>query len=134
VYGMKSHVQVICTFLAVMCLLLACSGKVVFAQQNKGYGDVHNLVQATQDDLDRVIFQDPEKDKGRWQARIDSAKRSLSNFDHSLSNNEFNKRGLNAAINRVNDVLKLDALGGRERDALNADLAELRRLRKTGGK
>jgi hypothetical protein len=112
-----------------LCLMLEGGAPLAYAQKYQRYEDAHLVVQKTIDDLNGVINQYPDRDQGRWQARIDRAKKNLSNVDRGLAKSKFNKRRLNAAIAAVKNVLKDDRVTGIFRDSLNADLYDLSRLR-----
>jgi hypothetical protein len=89
--------------------------------------DARDLVQRTQRDLQRARDLRPRNDKER--ERIENALKHLSDFDRNLSKNKFDKDRLNEAIDDLKNVVDHNTLEPRDRDALNADLGELRLLR-----
>lgn len=89
--------------------------------------DARDLVQRAQTDLQRLRDLSPRKEKER--ERIENALKRLSDFDRSLSKNKFDKDRLNEAIEDLKNVVDHNTLESRDRDALNADLADLRLLR-----
>ena len=89
--------------------------------------DARDLVQRAQADLQRLRDLSPRKEKER--ERIENALKRLSDFDRSLSKNKFDKDRLNEAIEDLKNVVDHNTLESRDRDALNADLADLRLLR-----
>ena len=114
--------------------LLNGASKLAVAQKYQRYQDAHTAVLSTIDDLDQVISKDPEHDKGRARARIVSAKKSLSDFDHGLIDNRFNRRSLNSAMGDIREVVNKNLLDAKERDRLLADLYNLRGLHPMSGK
>jgi len=112
-----------------MCLLFGEWSAPAAAQQ---YEAARNLVQRVQDDLQRVRKLDPPKEKER--ERLDKALKRLSDFDRDLNKNKFDKGRLDSAIDEIKDVVENNTLDSRDRDALNADLSDLRRLRDTRGR
>ena len=98
----------------------------------QGYREARNIVQRAQDDLQRVYRKGARNAKE--QERIDNARKHLSDFDRNLSNNKFDKDRLDSAIDDVNNVVANNTLAGNDRDALKADLSELRRIRATRGR
>ena len=97
------------------------------AQHYRDYTDARSIVQRTQDDLGALRSQGPRNDKER--ERVDNARKHLSDFDRNLSHNKFDKDRLDSAIDDVKNVVENNTLEGRDRDALTADLADLRRVR-----
>lgn len=98
----------------------------------QGYREARNIVQRAQDDLQRVYRKGARNAKEL--ERIDNARKHLSDFDRNLSNNKFDKDRLDSAIDDVNNVVANNTLAGNDRDALKADLSELRRIRATRGR
>jgi ABC-type uncharacterized transport system YnjBCD ATPase subunit len=131
---MKSLTQSVLIFTAFLCALLNGTVQLAFAQKHQRYEDAHAAVQTTLDDLDHVINQDPEHDTGQARARIVSARKSLSEFDRSLSNNKFNRRSLKSAMNNIRMVVNKNPVGAKERDGLLADLYNLSHLHSVSGK
>jgi len=129
---------------AALCLLLVgSSSELAFAQEYgrnedvrapryQGYEDIRDAVQRTQDDLQRVRREGARNNKER--ERIDNARKHLSDFDRNLNKNKFDKDRLDSAIDDVKNVVEHDTLEARDRDALRADLEDLRHLREVHGK
>jgi len=115
--------------IAGVCLLAMLAVPPSFAQT---YESARNVVQHTQDDLEQLRRQGPRNDKER--ERIDNARKSLSDFDRSLSRNKFDKDRLDQAIEDVQNIVDKNTLQARDRDALRADLADLRKVRSTRGR
>ena len=61
--------------------------------------------------------------------RYRKAQRSASNFDRKLSQGKFDKGDLDDAIGDLKDVVEHNTLQSEDRDALTADLRDLRVLR-----
>ena len=101
------------------------------AQHYRDYTDARNIVQRTQDELAALRGQGPRNDKER--ERVDNARKHLSDFDRNLSQDKFDKDRLDSAIDDVKNVIENNTLEGRDRDALTADLKDLRRVRAMRG-
>ncbi len=61
--------------------------------------------------------------------RYDNALRHLSDFDRKLSKNKFDKDKLDQVIDDIKNVVNNNTLSPDARDALTADLQDLRALR-----
>jgi hypothetical protein len=107
-------------------LLGAFSGSValVFGQE---YGRARDLVAKVQDDLRRAADFTASKEKERDRYR--DVQRKLSEFDRDLSKGHFDKGKLDGAIDELKEVMKENTLESHDRDALTADLSDLRTLR-----
>lgn len=112
-------------------LWAAWAGTSALAQHYHDYGNVRDVVQRTQDDLDHVRGQGARNDKER--ERVDNARKHLSDFDRNLSKNKFAKDRLDSAIDDVKNVLENNTLEASDRDALTTDLTDLRRIRAMRG-
>lgn len=92
------------------------------------YDDARGLIQRTQDDLSRLRDAGPRNEKER--ERIENARKHLSDLDRNLEKNHFDKDRLSEAIEDVQNVLDHNTLEARDRDALRADVTDLRAFRK----
>jgi hypothetical protein len=107
--------------------LAACSAWA----QDGAYPDARQLVQHVQEDLRHVMHEDARNHK---QAdHCEEALKHLSDFDKGLANNRFDKGRLDAAIDHVKQVLDDNTIEATDRDALAADLENLRHLREDRG-
>jgi hypothetical protein len=104
----------------------AISGTVasVFGQE---YGRARDVVARVQDDLRRAADFTASKEKERDRYR--DVQRKLSEFDRDLSKGHFDKGKLDGAIDELKEVMKENTLESHDRDALAADLSDLRTLR-----
>ena len=93
----------------------------------KEYGRARDVVARVQDDLRRAADFTATKEKERDRYR--DVQRQLSEFDRDLSRGHFDKGKLDGAIDELKEVLKDNILESHDRDALAADLADLRALR-----
>lgn len=97
------------------------------------YGQEHanarDLVDRVQSDLQRAA--DFTANNHKEQERYHSVQHHLSEFDRELKRGKFDKGKLDAVIDDLKDVVKNNTLESRDRDALAADLADLRILRDT---
>jgi len=96
----------------------------VFGQE---YGRARDLVGRVQDDLRRAADFTATKPKERDRYR--EVQRKLSEFDRDLSRGHFDKGKLDGSIDELRDVIKDNTLESHDRDALAADLADLRTLK-----
>jgi hypothetical protein len=92
--------------------------------QGDEYNEARNLVQRVQDDL-RVQHPRGHDDRDR----INDVLKHLSDLDRKLTKDKFSKDTLSDAISKLQNVLDHNTLEARERDALNADIHDLRELR-----
>ena len=129
---MKPPISGVIAIGAVIYMLLGVSGELAFARQYPEYQDARNVVQRTEEDLHQVRKEGARNEKER--ERIDNARKHLSDFDRNLSNNKFDKGRLDSAIDDVKNVLEHDTLEARDRDAITADLSDLRRIRELRGR
>lgn len=107
-------------------LLGALSGAGVLAF-GQDYGRARDLVARVQDDLRRAADFTANKEKER--DRYHDVQSKLSEFDRDLSRGHFDKGKLDSAIDELKEVVKNNTLESHDRDALAADLADLRTLR-----
>jgi septal ring factor EnvC (AmiA/AmiB activator) len=110
--------------------ILICMGLPAYAQGR--YDNARDLVSRTQEDLRRVANITREKKDER--ERIDNTQRHLSQFDRALSRNKFDKDKLDAAIDDLKNVIDHNTLAVEDRDLLNRDLQDLRRMRSMRGR
>lgn len=100
-----------------------------FAQSGM-YMDARSVIQRTQQDLQHASTLSINKKETE---RISNAEHSLSNFDGDLAKGKFDKGDLDHSINDVKNVIKNNTLTPADRNALNADLEALRRIRAERG-
>jgi hypothetical protein len=103
---------------------LSGTAMLVFGQE---YGRARDIVARVQDDLRRAADFTATKEKERDRYR--DVQRKLSEFDRDLSRGHFDKGKLDGAIDELKEVIKDNTLESHDRDALAADLADLRTLR-----
>jgi hypothetical protein len=95
------------------------------------YGNARALVNRTVTDLRRSA-DIPRKDNDQ-RKRVENADRRLSDFDRHLRKGKFDKDKLDGAIEDVKHVIDHNTLSPEDRDALSADLRDLRELRSRRG-
>ena len=100
------------------------AGVLLLGQQ---YGRARDVVSRVQEDLRRAAEFTATKEKERDRYR--DVQRKLSEFDRELSKGHFEKGKLDDAIDELKEVVKENTLQSHDRDALAADLADLRTLR-----
>jgi hypothetical protein len=103
---------------------LAGTGLLLFGQE---YGRARDLVARVQEDLERAADFTRKNDKERDRYR--DAEHHLSEFDGDLRAGKFDKGKLDAAIDKLKDIVKNNTLESHDRDALAQDLSDLRTLR-----
>ena len=86
-----------------------------------------DLVARVQDDLRRA--EDFTRNNEKERVRYENVQHHLSEFDRDLRHDHFDKGKLNDAIDNLKDVVKNNTLEGHDRDALAADLSDLRTLK-----
>jgi len=115
-------------------VVLLCAASWSFAQ--RGYNDAaRDLIARVQTDLQRaaqfagsgdaIRIKKDEKQVERYR----NAQRSASNFDRKLSQGKLDKGDLDDTINDLKNVVEHNTLQSEDRDALTADLRDLRELR-----
>jgi hypothetical protein len=112
-------------------LLLMGVAALVWAQAGV-YTNARNLVSRVQADLRHASDQADNK-SDKESERYDNAQRHLSDFDRELSRGKFDKGKLDTAIDDVKNVVEHNTLSPGSRDALGADLRDLRAVRATRG-
>ena len=103
---------------------LSGTGLLVFGQE---YRRARDVVARVQEDLRRAADFTGTREKER--ERYHDVQRKLSEFDRELSKGHFDKGKLDSAIDELKEVIKDNTLESHDRDALTADLADLRTLR-----
>lgn len=123
---MKIRTQHLSMMTAVLGIIL-CAGPLARAQSNEPYGDAHEVVEQTMQDLQRAQLSGEVH--GKDQQRIDQAIKRLSEFDHHLAKHHFDEDELDSAIQAVSDVSVKNHADQPELDTLAADANSLRRVR-----
>ena len=123
---MKVQLQHISMMAGVLGLAL-CAGTLAIAQSNEPYGDAHQVVQQTMQDLQRA--QSTDEGHRKDQQRTDQAIKRLSEFDHRLAKHHFDEDKLDSAIQAVSDVSVKNHFDQPELDTIAADANSLRRVR-----
>lgn len=86
-----------------------------------------DLVSRVQEDLRRAA--DFNRDKEKERQRYEDAQHHLSDFDRDLRRDHFDKGKLDQSIDDLKDLVQKNTLESHDRDALAADLADLRAIR-----
>ena len=89
--------------------------------------DPRATIDRTQTDLRRA--EDFERHHGKEIARYDNAQKHLSEFDRDFTRGHFDRGKLDAAIDDMKNVVEHNTLTPTDRDALAADLRDLRVMR-----
>jgi len=89
--------------------------------------DPRGVIDRTQRDLSRSV--EFERHKGKEAARYENAQHHLSDFDRDLTRGHFDKGKLSQAITDVKNLVDHNTLDPDLRDALEADLQDLRPVR-----
>jgi hypothetical protein len=95
--------------------------------QGADFNHARDLVSRVQDDLQRAA--DFTRNNQKERVRYENVQHHLSEFDRDLRQDHFDKGKLNAVIDNLKDVVKNNTLESHDRDALGADLSDLRTLR-----
>src|ERR1700744_3599675 len=95
--------------------------------QGADYDRARDLVTRVQDDLQRAA--DFTRNNEKERVRYENVQHHLSEFDRELRHDHFDKGKLDTAIDDLKNVVKNNTLEGHDRDALAADLSDLRTLR-----
>jgi hypothetical protein len=109
-------------------LASAALSAVLFAQIN--FAQINNaraVIDRTQNDLRRA--EEFERQKHKEVSRYDNAQKHLSDFDRDYTKGHFDKGKLDASINDLKNVVEHNTLNPQDRDALSADLRDLRLVR-----
>jgi hypothetical protein len=104
--------------------VLAGAGLSLFGQEHER---TRELVARVQADLQRAaeFTRNNEKERERYH----NVQNHLSEFDRELRAGKFDKGKLDAAIDDLKNVVKNNTLESHDRDALAADLSDLRTMR-----
>jgi hypothetical protein len=95
--------------------------------QAADFDRARDLVSRVQTDLQRAEAFTRTNEKER--VRDENVQHHLSEFDRELRRDHFDKGKLDDSINNLKDVVKDNTLESHDRDALAADLSDLRTLR-----
>jgi len=95
--------------------------------QGADFNHARDLVARVQDDLQKAA--DFTRNNQKERERYENVQHHLSEFDRDLRQDHFDKGKLNAAIDNLKNVVKNNTLESHDRDALGADLSDLRTLR-----
>jgi len=109
--------------LTVAAVLIAPAG--VWAQEG-AYPEARRLVQHVQEDLRHVAQEDTRHKEAD---HVEDTLKHLADFDKGLANSKFDKGRLDSAIDHMKQILDDNTIDARDRDALKADLDDLRHLR-----
>lgn len=93
----------------------------------QGFDRAREVVDRVQNDLARA--EDFTRSNEKERVRYENVQHHLSEFDRELRRDHFDKGKLDSAIDNLKDVVKKNSLEGHDRDALAADLSDLRTLR-----
>ena len=107
--------------------LLALISGAGWMLQAADYDRARDLVSRVQNDLQRAADFTRTNEKER--VRYENVQHHLSEFDRDLRKDHFDKGKLDDAIGNLKDVVKNNTLESHDRDALAADLSDLRTLR-----
>jgi cell division protein FtsB len=127
---MRTHVSRRLAVTGLLSGLLLCFGLTLEAQSGL-YANARDLVGRVQSDLRRSseVMRNNHKNIERYE----HAQHHLSEFDKALADGKFDKDKLDQAIDDMKNVVENNDLQGEDRDALAADLRDLRQLRATRG-
>lgn len=95
----------------------------MFAQMQ----DPRAVIDRTQNDLRRA--EDFERQNHKEVSRYEKAEKDLSDFDRDFTRGHFDKGKMNDSVNDLKNVVEHSTLNPPDRDALNADLRQLRMLK-----
>ena len=108
-------------------LLLCTLSGAGWLLQAQDFNRARDLVSHVQDDLRRAA--DFTRNNEKERERYENVQHHLSEFDRDLRRDHFDKGKLDTAIDDLKNVVKNNTLEGHDRDALAADLSDLRTLR-----
>ena len=114
------------TLIGTLALTVALAGGLAA----QAYGNARDLVARTQQDLQAASAASHRHEE---RERYEHAERHLSDFDRSITKGKWDKGRLDTAIDDVKNVVDHNTLEPQFRDALSADLRDLRELRATRG-
>ena len=98
--------------------------------QSDAFGAARSLVSRTQDDLKHAAHM---KQGHKERERYENVQHHLSDFDRSLAKAKFDKGKLDEAIEDLQHVIDHNTLSPEDRDALMADVRDLRAVRERRG-
>lgn len=113
-------------------LLFSISGTslLAYAQEHEHeHGHAREIVDRIQSDLERAA--DFTRNNDKESERYHNVQHHLYEFDRELTRGHFDKDKLDAAVDDLKNVVKNNTLEAEDRDALAADLSDLRTLRDT---
>jgi hypothetical protein len=113
--------------LAVKTVVLFTLSGAAWMVQGADFDRARDLVSRVQSDLQRA--EDFTRTNEKERSRYENVQHHLSEFDRDLRRDHFDKGKLDSAIDNLKDVVKNNTLEGHDRDALAADLSDLRTLR-----
>ena len=113
--------------LAIKTILLFTLSGAGWMIQAQSLDRARDLVSRVQADLARA--EDFTRNNEKERVRYENVQHHLSEFDRDLRRDHFDKGKLDAAIDDLKNVVKNNTLEGHDRDALAADLSDLRTLR-----
>jgi len=113
--------------LAIKTMLLFALSGTGWMVQAQGFDRARDLVSRVQGDLARA--EDFTRNNEKERVRYENVQHHLSEFDRDLRRDHFDKGKLDTAIDDLKNVVKNNTLEGHDRDALAADLSDLRTLR-----
>src|SRR5262245_7649514 len=117
-------------------IVVFCLASLGLAEERHRYMGARDLVARVQSDLKRAADFAESGAGVKSEKEIDrfrNAEKSLSDFDRNLTKGKFDKGDLDKAIGDIKNVLDHNTLSSEDRDALTADLRELRGLRAEHG-
>jgi hypothetical protein len=112
------------TLKVLTCGAVAGAGLVAFGQE---LDRARDLVGRVQEDLRRAV--DFTRNNEKERVRYENTQHHLSEFDRQLRRDHFDKGKLDQAIDDLKHVVQNNTLEPHDRDALAADLSDLRTLR-----
>ena len=113
--------------LAVKTVVLFSLSGAAWMVHGADFDRARDLVSRVQSDLQRA--EDFTRTNEKERSRYENVQHHLSEFDRDLRRDHFDKGKLDSAIDNLKDVVKNNTLEGHDRDALAADLSDLRTLR-----
>ena len=113
---------------AIVCRLAAGAlAGIGLSLHGQDFERARDMVGRVQKDLERAaeFTRNNEKERERYH----NVQSHLSEFDRELRRGHWDKGKLDSAIDDLKNVVKNNTLEGRDRDALAADLSDLRTMR-----
>jgi hypothetical protein len=100
------------------------AGVAAFGQD---FGRARDLVGRVQEDVRRAV--DFTRNNEKERVRYENVEHHLSEFDRDLRRNHWDKGKLDQSIDDLKNVVRNNTLEPHDRDALAADLSDLRTMR-----